>query len=120
MEQRLERHWLLQTEGEGLCAVQAVRACQDLWRGKATFRSMKDELESRRVWHRVEERVRAHVPWRRWRSLGSAAEAQADGLEAAELVVRVGSAAGGFHSPRGSGRMSVSRRTARGGEALPR
>ena len=60
-EQRREGHWLLETEEEGLSAVEAVRAYQDLWRVEAAFRSMKDVLELRPVWHRVEKRVRAHV-----------------------------------------------------------
>ena len=60
-EKRREGHWLLETEEEGLSAVEAVRAYQDLWRVEAAFRSMKDVLELRPVWHRVEERVRAHV-----------------------------------------------------------
>ena len=60
-ERRREGHWLLETEEEGLSAVEAVRAYQDLWRVEAAFRSMKDVLELRPVWHRVEERVRAHV-----------------------------------------------------------
>ena len=60
-EKRREGHWLLETEEAGLSAVEAVRAYQDLWRVEAAFRSMKDVLELRPVWHRVEERVRAHV-----------------------------------------------------------
>ena len=60
-EQRREGHWLLETEEAGLSAVEAVRAYQDLWRVEAAFRSMKDVLELRPVWHRVEQRVRAHV-----------------------------------------------------------
>ena len=60
-EQRREGHWLLETEEAGLSAVEAVRAYQDLWRVEAAFRSMKDVLELRPVWHRVERRVRAHV-----------------------------------------------------------
>ena len=60
-ERRREGHWLLETEEAGLNAVEAVRAYQDLWRVEAAFRSMKDVLELRPVWHRVEERVRAHV-----------------------------------------------------------
>ncbi len=60
-EKRREGHWLLETEEAGLSAVEAVRAYQDLWRVEAAFRSMKDVLELRPVWHQVEERVRAHV-----------------------------------------------------------
>ena len=60
-EQRREGHWLLETEEAGLSAVEAVGAYQDLWRVEAAFRSMKDVLELRPVWHRVEQRVRAHV-----------------------------------------------------------
>ena len=60
-EKRREGHWLLETEEAGLSAVEAVRAYQDLWRVEAAFRSMKDVLELRPVWHRVEQRVRAHV-----------------------------------------------------------
>ena len=61
-EQRREGHWLLETEEQGLSAVEAVRSYQDLWRVvEAAFRSLKDVLELRPVWHRVEERVRAHV-----------------------------------------------------------
>ena len=60
-EERREGHWLLETEEEGLSAVEAVRSYQDLWRVEAAFRSLKDVLELRPVWHRAEERVRAHV-----------------------------------------------------------
>ncbi len=60
-EKRREGHWLLETEEHGLSAVEAVRSYQDLWRVEAAFRSLKDVLELRPVWHRVEERVRAHV-----------------------------------------------------------
>ena len=60
-EKRREGHWLLETEEAELSAVEAVRAYQDLWRVEAAFRSMKDVLELRPVWHRTEERVRAHV-----------------------------------------------------------
>ena len=60
-EKRREGHWLLETEEQGLSAVEAVRSYQDLWRVEAAFRSLKDVLELRPVWHRVEERVRAHV-----------------------------------------------------------
>ena len=60
-EKRREGHWLLETEEQGLSAVEAVRSYQDLWRVEAAFRSLKDVLELRPVWHRAEERVRAHV-----------------------------------------------------------
>ena len=60
-ERRREGHWLLETEEPELGAVEAVRAYQDLWRVEAAFRTMKDVLELRPVWHRTEERVRAHV-----------------------------------------------------------
>ncbi len=60
-EKRREGHWLLETEEQGLSAVEAVRSYQDLWRVEAAFRSLKDVLELRPVWHRVEDRVRAHV-----------------------------------------------------------
>ena len=60
-EKRREGHWLLETEEEGLSAVEAVRSYQDLWRVEAAFRSLKDVLELRPVWHRDEGRVRAHV-----------------------------------------------------------
>jgi len=60
-EKRREGHWLLETEEHGLSAVEAVRSYQDLWRVEEAFRSLKDVLELRPVWHRVEARVRAHV-----------------------------------------------------------
>ena len=60
-ERQREGHWLLETEEAELGAVEAVRACQDLWRVEAAFRTMKDVLELRPVWHQREERVRAHV-----------------------------------------------------------
>ena len=60
-ERRREGHWLLETEEPELGAVEAVRAYQDLWRVEAAFRTMKDVLQLRPVWHRTEERVRAHV-----------------------------------------------------------
>ena len=60
-ERRREGHWLLETEETGLGAVEAVRAYQELWRVEAAFRSLKDVLELRPVWHRTPERVQAHV-----------------------------------------------------------
>ena len=60
-ERRREGHWLLERGEPELGAVEAVRAYQDLWRVEAAFRTMKDVLELRPVWHRTEERVRAHV-----------------------------------------------------------
>lgn len=44
-----------------LSTVEAVPACQELWRVEAAFRSLKDVLELRSVWHRTPERVQAHV-----------------------------------------------------------
>ena len=52
-----EAHWLLETEETALGAVEAVRAYQELWRVEAAFRSMKDVLELRPIWHRTDERV---------------------------------------------------------------
>ncbi len=60
-EKRREGHWLLETEETALGAVEAVRAYQELWRVEAAFRSMKDVLELRPIWHRTDERVQAHV-----------------------------------------------------------
>ncbi len=60
-ERRREGHWLLETEETGLSALEAVRAYQELWRVEAAFRSLKDVLELRPVWHRTPERVQAHV-----------------------------------------------------------
>ena len=60
-EKRREGHWLLETEETELGAVEAVRAYQELWRVEAAFRSMKDVLELRPIWHRTDERVQAHV-----------------------------------------------------------
>ena len=60
-EKRWEGHWLLETEETELGAVEAVRAYQELWRVEAAFRSMKDVLELRPIWHRTDERVQAHV-----------------------------------------------------------
>ena len=48
-EKRREGHWLLETEETALGAVEAA------------FRSMKDVLELRPIWHRTDERVQAHV-----------------------------------------------------------
>ena len=58
---RREGHWLLETEETGLSALEAVRAYQERWRVEAAFRSLKDVLELRPVWHRTPERVQAHV-----------------------------------------------------------
>ena len=38
-----------------------MHAYKDLWRVERAFRSMKDVLDLRPVWHQVEDRVRAHV-----------------------------------------------------------
>ena len=60
-EKRREGHWLLETEETGFSAVEAVRAYQELWRVEAAFRTMKDVLELRPVWHQTPQRVQAHV-----------------------------------------------------------
>ena len=60
-EVRREGHWLLETEEADLEPAAAVRAYQDLWRVEAAFRTMKDVLELRPVWHRTASRVQAHV-----------------------------------------------------------
>ncbi len=52
-EKRREGHWLLEPEETELGAVEAVRAYQELWRVEAAFRSMKDVLELRPIWHRT-------------------------------------------------------------------
>ena len=44
-----------------MSAVEAVRAYQELWRVEAAFRTMKDVLELRPVWHQTPQRVQAHV-----------------------------------------------------------
>ena len=60
-EKRREGHWLLETKEQGLTPAEAVHAYKDLWRVERAFRSMKDVLALRPVWHRAEDRVRAHV-----------------------------------------------------------
>ena len=60
-EKRREGHWLLETQEPGLTPAEAVHAYKDLWRVERAFRSMKDVMALRPVWHQVEDRVRAHV-----------------------------------------------------------
>ena len=117
-EKRREGHWLLETEEQGLSAVEAVRSYQDLWRVEAAFRSLKDVLELRPVWHRAEERVRAHVlvaaPSAGLRP-GAAAQAAPSGVGVAQLAGGVDGAGDGQ-----LGGVRTARRAAQGGRVRER
>jgi transposase len=60
-EMRLEGTWVIATDQDDLTALEVVEAYKQLAGVERAFRESKDFLELRPIWHRSEDRVRAHV-----------------------------------------------------------
>jgi transposase len=60
-EKRIEGKYLLATSEASLGALEAVRMYKDLSEVERGFRSLKDVLEMRPIYHKSEGRVRAHI-----------------------------------------------------------
>ena len=60
-EKAYEGKYLIQTEEEGMTAVEAVAAYKGLSEVERAFRCLKDVIEMRPIYHRREERVRGHI-----------------------------------------------------------
>jgi transposase len=61
MMERLDGKYLIRTSDDTLSAEDAALGYKQLWQVEAAFRSLKQTLELRPVYHRKEERIRAHV-----------------------------------------------------------
>jgi len=60
-EQKYEGKYLIQTDQSDLTAAEAVAHYKELNEVERGFRTIKDPLGMRPIWHRVERRVRAHI-----------------------------------------------------------
>lgn len=60
-ERRLEGKYLIATSEKGLEPLEAVRMYKELSDVERGFRCLKDVLEMRPIYHKVERRVRAHI-----------------------------------------------------------
>ncbi len=60
-EKRLEGKYLIATSEKGLEPLEAVRMYKELSEVERGFRCLKDVLEMRPIYHKVERRVRAHI-----------------------------------------------------------
>jgi len=60
-EKAYEGKYLIQTEEEGLTPVEAVEAYKELSEVERAFRSLKDVIEMRPIYHRDDGRVRGHI-----------------------------------------------------------
>ncbi len=60
-EKKIEGKYLIQTEEKELDAVEAVKQYKELSEVERGFRSLKDVLEMRPIYHQKESRVRAHI-----------------------------------------------------------
>lgn len=60
-EKKIEGKYLIQTEEKDLDAVEAVKQYKELSEVERGFRSLKDVIEMRPVYHQKESRVRAHI-----------------------------------------------------------
>jgi transposase len=60
-EKAYEGKYLIQTEEEGMTAVEAVAAYKGLSEVERAFRCLKDVIQMRPVYHRTDERVRGHI-----------------------------------------------------------
>ncbi|MFQ6090183.1 MAG: IS1634 family transposase [Candidatus Bipolaricaulia bacterium] len=60
-EAKLDGKWVLMTNELELPAEELVLGYRDLWRAERAFRSMKSVLEIEPVYHRIAERIIAHV-----------------------------------------------------------
>ncbi len=59
--ERLDGKYLIRTSDDTLSAEDVALGYKQLWQVEAAFRSLKQTLELRPVYHRKEERIRAHV-----------------------------------------------------------
>lgn len=60
-EKKIEGKYLIQTEEKELDAVEAVKQYKELSEVERGFRSLKDVLEMRPIYHHKESRVKAHI-----------------------------------------------------------
>jgi transposase len=60
-EKTYEGKYLIQTEEKGLTPVEAVEAYKELSEVERAFRSLKDVIEMRPIYHRDDGRVRGHI-----------------------------------------------------------
>jgi transposase len=60
-EKTYEGKYLIQTEEAGLTPVEAVEAYKELSSVERAFRSLKDVIEMRPIYHRDDERVQGHI-----------------------------------------------------------
>ena len=60
-EKKIEGKYLIQTEEKDIDAVEAVRQYKELSEVERGFRSLKDVLEMRPIYHHRESRVKAHI-----------------------------------------------------------
>jgi hypothetical protein len=60
-EKKIEGKYLIQTEEKNIDAVEAVRQYKELSEVERGFRSLKDVLEMRPIYHHRESRVKAHI-----------------------------------------------------------
>jgi len=60
-EKKYEGKYLIQTDQTNFTAEQAVAHYKELNEVERGFRSLKDPIGMRPIWHRVERRVRAHI-----------------------------------------------------------
>jgi transposase len=60
-EKKYEGKYLIQTDQRDMTAVEAVAHYKELNEVERGFRSMKDPLAMRPIWHRCERRVKAHI-----------------------------------------------------------
>jgi transposase len=60
-EQAYEGKYVIQTEGLGLSAVDAVRQYKELSELERAFAHLKDVIDMRPIFHRTDDRVQAHI-----------------------------------------------------------
>jgi transposase len=60
-EKKYEGKYLIQTDQAGITPQEAVAHYKDLSDVERAFRSLKDPLGMRPIWHRAERRVKAHI-----------------------------------------------------------
>jgi transposase len=60
-EQAYEGKYVIQTEEPNLSAVEAVRLYKDLSEVERAFASLKDVIDMRPIYHRIDDRVQAHI-----------------------------------------------------------
>jgi transposase len=60
-EQAYEGKYVIQTEEPNLSAVEAVRLYKELSEVERAFASLKDVIDMRPIYHRIDDRVQAHI-----------------------------------------------------------